>query len=75
MHYYKWFISKFANIMKPLAKFTEEKQAQWTPEVEAAFQTQRRAYVPLLFLPTSSQEKGLLTQTRVTSGLEYSFHK
>jgi hypothetical protein len=38
--YYGWFISGFANIAKLLTTLTEEKQAfQWTPEVEAAFQT------------------------------------
>jgi hypothetical protein len=34
------FYSRFANIAKPLAKLMEEEQAfQWTPEVEATFQT------------------------------------
>jgi hypothetical protein len=38
--YYRRFISGFTNIAKPITKFTEQKQAfQWTPEVEAAFQT------------------------------------
>jgi hypothetical protein len=42
--YYRWFISSSANIAKPLTKLTEEKQAfQWTPEVEAAFQTLKEA--------------------------------
>jgi hypothetical protein len=36
--YYRRFISGLVNIVKPLTKFTEEKQAfQWTPEVEVAF--------------------------------------
>jgi hypothetical protein len=34
--YYRRFISGFANIAKPLAKLSKEKQAvQWTPEMEA----------------------------------------
>jgi hypothetical protein len=38
--HYRRRIFCFANIAKPLTKLTEEKQAfQWTPEVEAAFQT------------------------------------
>jgi hypothetical protein len=42
--YYRLFISGFANIAKLLTKLTEEKQAfQWTPEVEAAFQTLKEA--------------------------------
>jgi hypothetical protein len=42
--YYRRFISGFANIAKPLTKLTEQKQAfQWTPEVEAAFQTLKGA--------------------------------
>jgi hypothetical protein len=37
---YKWFISCFGNIVRPLTKLMEEKQAfQWTPEVEATFKT------------------------------------
>jgi hypothetical protein len=42
--YYRWFISRFANIAKPLTKLTKQKQSfQWTPEVEAAFQRLKRA--------------------------------
>jgi hypothetical protein len=38
--YYRRVIDGFANIAKPLTKFTGESQAsQWTPEVEVAFQT------------------------------------
>jgi hypothetical protein len=38
--YYRRFISGFADIAKPLKKLTELKQFfQWTPEVDAAFQT------------------------------------
>jgi hypothetical protein len=38
--FYRRFISGCVNIVKQLTKLTEEKQAfQWTPEVEAAFQT------------------------------------
>jgi hypothetical protein len=38
--YYRWVISGFANIAKLLTKLNEEKQAfQWTPDVQAAFQT------------------------------------
>jgi hypothetical protein len=43
--YYRRFISSFANIVKPLTKLTEEKQVfQWTPEVEATFQTLNEAF-------------------------------
>jgi hypothetical protein len=43
--YYKRFSSAFANIAKPLTKFTEETQAfQWTPEMEVAFQTLKEAW-------------------------------
>jgi hypothetical protein len=38
--YYRRFISGFANVLKPLTKPTEEKQAfQWTAELKAAFRT------------------------------------
>jgi hypothetical protein len=45
------FTSGFANVAKPLTKFTEWKQAfQWTPEVEAAFETIKETLctVPIL---------------------------
>jgi hypothetical protein len=48
------FISGFANIAKPLTKLREQKQAfQWTPEVEVAFQTLKRALsaAPILAYP------------------------
>jgi hypothetical protein len=42
--YYRWFISDFANIAKPLTRLTEEKQAfQWTQEEDDAFQTLKGA--------------------------------
>jgi hypothetical protein len=42
--YYRRFISGFANIAKPLTKLTQQKRAfLWTPEVETAFQTLKRA--------------------------------
>jgi hypothetical protein len=42
--YYRQLISGFANIVKPPAKFTEEKQAfQWTPKVEGTLQTLKEA--------------------------------
>jgi hypothetical protein len=42
--HYRWFISSFTNTAKLLTKLTEEKEAfQWTPEVEAAFQTPKEA--------------------------------
>jgi hypothetical protein len=35
--YYRRFISGFVNVVKPLTRFMEEKQAfQWTPDSEAA---------------------------------------
>jgi hypothetical protein len=44
--YYRRFISCFVNIVKPLTKLTKEKQTfQWTPEVEAAFQTPKEGAV------------------------------
>jgi hypothetical protein len=52
--YYRRFISGFANIAKPLTKLTEQKQAfQWTPEVEAGFQTLKGALcaAPILAYP------------------------
>jgi hypothetical protein len=42
--YYRRFISGFAYISMPLTRLTKEKRAfQWTPEVEAAFQTLKAA--------------------------------
>jgi hypothetical protein len=42
--HYRWFISSFTNVAKLLTKLMEEKQNfQWTPEVEAAFQTPKVA--------------------------------
>jgi hypothetical protein len=52
--YYRRVIPGFANIAKPLTKFTEEKQAfRWTPEVETAFQTLKGALctAPILAYP------------------------
>jgi hypothetical protein len=52
--YYRRFISGFANIAKPLTKLMEQRQAfQWTPEVEAAFQTIKGALcaAPILAYP------------------------
>jgi hypothetical protein len=38
--YYRRFTSGLDNIAKPLTKLTEQKQSfQWTPDMEAAFQT------------------------------------
>jgi hypothetical protein len=51
--YYRWFISGFTDIAKPLTKLTEEKQAfQWAPEVEAFFQTLKEALctAPIAYL-------------------------
>jgi hypothetical protein len=53
MHYRRY-ISGLANIAKPLTKLKEEKQAfQWTPKVEAAFQTLNGALcaAPILAYP------------------------
>jgi hypothetical protein len=52
--YYRRSTSGFANVAKPLTKLTEEKQAfQWTPEVEAVFQTLKEALctAPILAYP------------------------
>jgi hypothetical protein len=52
--YYRRFISGFTSITKPLTKLIEEKQAfQWTPEVEAAFRTLKKALctAPILAYP------------------------
>jgi phospholipid-translocating ATPase len=54
--YYRWFLSGFANIAKPLTKLTEQKQAfQWTPEVKATFQTLKGILcaAPILAYPKS----------------------
>jgi hypothetical protein len=51
--YYRWFISGFTNIAKPL-KLMEQKQSfQWTSKVEAAFQTLKGALcaAPILAYP------------------------
>jgi hypothetical protein len=53
--YYRHFISGFANIVKPLTKLKEQKQFfQWTPEVEAVFQTLKGALcsAPVLAYPS-----------------------
>jgi hypothetical protein len=65
--YYRRLISGFANIAKPATKLTERRQAfQWTPEVEAASETLKKASVLPLFLLTRSQVRGSsLTQARV----------
>jgi hypothetical protein len=52
--YYRRFISGFTDIAKPLTKLMEEKQtSQWTPEVEAAFQTLKGTFcaAPILAYP------------------------
>jgi hypothetical protein len=57
--YYRRFISGFSNIAKPLTKLTEEKQTfQWTPEVEAAFQTLKGALcaAPILAYPQPGEK-------------------
>jgi hypothetical protein len=51
-------ISGFANITKPPTKLTEQKQSfRWTSEVEAAFQTLKRALcsAPILAYPQPGQ--------------------
>jgi hypothetical protein len=66
--HYRWFthISRFANDAKPLSKLMEEKQAfQWTPEVEAAFQTLKEALCTAHILAYPS-----LTRMQVMSELE-----
>jgi hypothetical protein len=52
--YYRRFISGFSNIEKPLTKLTEQKEPfQWTPKVEATFQTLKGALfaAPILVYP------------------------
>jgi hypothetical protein len=69
--YYRWFISSFTNIVNLLTKRTEEKQAlQWTPEVEAAFQTLKEALCTAPILAYLKPRRGSSTQMQVTSGLE-----
>jgi hypothetical protein len=41
--YYRQFLSGVANIVKPLTKLTKKQAFQWTPEVEATFQTLEEA--------------------------------
>jgi hypothetical protein len=61
---YRWFISSFANIVKPLTKLTAEKQAfQWTPEVEAAFQTPKEALCTAPVLAYPQPTKRYMTST------------
>jgi hypothetical protein len=52
------FISCFANILKPLNRLMEEKQAfQWTPEVEATLQTLKKTlYCPCSCFPAAKRE-------------------
>jgi hypothetical protein len=65
-------ISSFANIAKLLTVIMEEKQAfQWTPEVEATFQTLKEALCTTPIPFTCSQERGSsLTQMHETLGFE-----
>jgi hypothetical protein len=67
--YYRRFISSFANIAKLLTRLTEQKQTfQWTPEMDAAFQTLKGALCAAPILVYPSQERGSLwTQTPVKS--------
>jgi hypothetical protein len=62
--YYRRFISAFANIAKPLTRLTEEKQAfQWTPEVEAAFQTLKGALCAAPLLAYHQQGERFIVDT------------
>jgi hypothetical protein len=49
--YYGRFISGFANIAKPLTKLTEKQAFQWTPAMEATFQTLKEALCTAPILP------------------------
>jgi hypothetical protein len=55
--YYRRFISIFSNIAKPLTKLIEKQAFQWTPEVEAAFQTLKKALctAPILVYPQQGE--------------------
>jgi hypothetical protein len=56
--YYRWFISSFADIAKPLTRLTEEKQAfQCPPEVEAMLQSLKEALCTTPSLVTSNQDR------------------
>jgi hypothetical protein len=51
--YYRRVISGFTNIVKPLNKLMEKQAFQWTPEVDAAFQTVKKSIctAPVLAYP------------------------
>jgi hypothetical protein len=50
--YYRQFVSAFADIAKALTKPVKEKQTfQWTPEVEASFQSLKEALCTTRILP------------------------
>jgi hypothetical protein len=62
--YYRRFISGFTDIAKPLTRVTEEKRAfQWTPEVEAAFQTLKGALCTSPILAYSQSEGKFIVDT------------
>jgi hypothetical protein len=62
--YYRLFISGFANIEKPLSRFTEEKQAfQWTQELNDSFQTLMGALFAAPFLSYSKPGEKFIVDT------------
>jgi hypothetical protein len=57
--YYRWFISGFADIAKPLTRLTEKKHSfQWSTKVEATFQSLKQAIcaVPILSYPQEGEK-------------------
>jgi hypothetical protein len=62
--YYRWFVSGFADIAKPLIKLTEQKQSfQRTPEAEAAFQTLKEALCAAPILAYPKPGEGFIVDT------------
>jgi hypothetical protein len=62
--HYRRFISGFAHIAKPLTRLTEQKQSfQWTPVVEAAFQTLKGALFPAPILAYPQPGESFIVET------------
>jgi hypothetical protein len=74
---YRWFISGFVNIAKLLTKCMKEKQAfQWTPEVEATFQTLKEALCTAPILAYQQPRERFVVDTDTSNiGLEERYHK
>jgi hypothetical protein len=61
-------IPGFSNISKPLTKLTEEKQPfQWTPDVEAPFQTLKRALCATPIISYSKPGQRFIVDTNTSN--------